>query len=157
MRLNIPVIANGGIETYEEALKCLEFTGADAVMCAEGILENPALFSGNHVSPYFMAQEYLDIASMYPPASGSAVKSHLFKILHGRLELQPHIRDRVSSATSISDYRAITSQFSTSNEPSYPTMAWYRRHRGLLHQKAPTPNIDNYYTNDAPLGLEFLL
>jgi len=154
MRLNIPIIANGGIETYEEALKCLELTGADAVMCAEGILENPALFSGKRVSPYTMAQEYLNIASIFPPASGSAVKSHLFKILHGRLELQPHIRERVTSATSINDYKDIAAEFSTS--PDYPTMAWYRRHRGLV-QQAPTQKSDYYYTNDDPLGLEFLL
>jgi len=43
-RLRIPVIANGGIETREEAIRCLEVTGADAVMSAEAILENPALF-----------------------------------------------------------------------------------------------------------------
>uniref|UniRef100_A0A0F7UCS7 tRNA-dihydrouridine(16/17) synthase [NAD(P)(+)] n=1 Tax=Neospora caninum (strain Liverpool) TaxID=572307 RepID=A0A0F7UCS7_NEOCL len=44
-RLSIPVIANGGVETYEDALRCLEFTGADAVMSAEGLLDNPLLFA----------------------------------------------------------------------------------------------------------------
>ena len=34
--VSIPVIANGGIETYADYQKCLEETGADAVMSSEG-------------------------------------------------------------------------------------------------------------------------
>ncbi|KAL8274908.1 hypothetical protein Esti_001197 [Eimeria stiedai] len=45
-RLNIPVIANGGVETKEDALRCLRVTGADGVMAAEGLLDDPSLFSG---------------------------------------------------------------------------------------------------------------
>ncbi len=43
----IPIIANGGIETMDDVMRCLEYTGCDAVMTSEGILENPALFSRN--------------------------------------------------------------------------------------------------------------
>src|SRR6056297_130306 len=41
---HIPVVANGGVETYEDALACQSVTGADAVMSSEGLLENPSLF-----------------------------------------------------------------------------------------------------------------
>mmetsp|Transcript_3806 Transcript_3806/g.8161 ORF Transcript_3806/g.8161 Transcript_3806/m.8161 type:complete len:213 (-) Transcript_3806:365-1003(-) len=44
--VSIPVIANGGIECYDDVVKCLSYTGADAVMSAEALLENPALFNG---------------------------------------------------------------------------------------------------------------
>lgn len=42
--LRVPVIANGGVETYEDVEACLRATGADAVMSAEALLENPTLF-----------------------------------------------------------------------------------------------------------------
>ncbi|GAA6620945.1 tRNA dihydrouridine synthase DusB [Scytonema sp. NUACC26] len=41
--LSIPVIANGDIFSVEAALKCLEQTGADGVMCSRGTLGYPFL------------------------------------------------------------------------------------------------------------------
>ena len=41
---DIPIIANGNIITYQDIQNNLEFTKADGVMSAEGILDNPALF-----------------------------------------------------------------------------------------------------------------
>ena len=43
----IPIIANGGIESLDDVLQCMEVTGADGVMSSEAILENPALFTRN--------------------------------------------------------------------------------------------------------------
>eukprot|EP00915_Cephaloidophora_sp_WS-2016_P005772 GHVH01007643.1.p1 GENE.GHVH01007643.1~~GHVH01007643.1.p1 ORF type:complete len:426 (+),score=47.75 GHVH01007643.1:87-1364(+) len=40
----IPIIANGGVESYEDAIRCEEATKADAVMSAIGLLEYPSLF-----------------------------------------------------------------------------------------------------------------
>jgi tRNA-dihydrouridine synthase len=45
--LNIPVIANGGLATYDDCMKCLEYTGCDGVMSSESILEYPALFDNS--------------------------------------------------------------------------------------------------------------
>lgn len=43
--VSIPVIANGGIFTKEDADVMIERTGADGVMIARGALENPLIFS----------------------------------------------------------------------------------------------------------------
>ena len=43
--VKIPVIANGGIFTEEDADRMIERTGADGVMLARGALANPFLFS----------------------------------------------------------------------------------------------------------------
>ena len=43
--VNIPVIANGGIFTKQDAENMLEKTGADGIMLARGVLENPLLIS----------------------------------------------------------------------------------------------------------------
>lgn len=41
--LSIPVIANGDIFSVESAVRCLELTGADGVMCSRGTLGYPFL------------------------------------------------------------------------------------------------------------------
>mmetsp|Transcript_18304 Transcript_18304/g.35854 ORF Transcript_18304/g.35854 Transcript_18304/m.35854 type:complete len:510 (-) Transcript_18304:25-1554(-) len=43
--LSIPVVANGNVQSYHEALDCLRETQCDGVMSATGLLRNPALFS----------------------------------------------------------------------------------------------------------------
>ncbi len=58
--LSIPVVANGGINNYQDVMRCLEYTGCDGVMSSEAILEYPALFDSQKL--YDMddiAAEYL--------------------------------------------------------------------------------------------------
>ncbi len=43
--VHIPVIANGGIDSEEAAVRMMEQTGADGVMLARGGFENPLLFA----------------------------------------------------------------------------------------------------------------
>lgn len=43
--VSIPVIANGGIYSIEDANKVMDYTGADGVMLARYGLENPFIFS----------------------------------------------------------------------------------------------------------------
>ena len=63
--LSIPVIANGNVAVFEDIQKCLDETGCDAVMSAESLRRNPALFSGRHVPGTQLAREYLVLAKEY--------------------------------------------------------------------------------------------
>jgi tRNA-dihydrouridine synthase len=82
----LPVIANGGIETGADVRKCLLQTGADAVMSAEALLENPVLF--NCESPALNA--------LSPPRGASSPVA--FPSLSARTS-PPSLRARVSTAT----------------------------------------------------------
>lgn len=77
----IPVFANGGIYTYEDAIKCLEYTGVDGVMSSESLLENPALFSGKIYDLDDLALEYLEICKQ-TKTDGGYIRPHLFKMLY---------------------------------------------------------------------------
>lgn len=41
---DFPIIANGNVITYDDVISNKQSTGADGIMSAEGILDNPALF-----------------------------------------------------------------------------------------------------------------
>lgn len=106
--VRVPVFANGNILFHEDVAKCLKETGVDGVMSAEGQLYNPALFapasSGNlssiltgaHPPHADLALEYLAIVkSLKTPTSTSAVKGHLFKIMHPALSRETDLRERL--------------------------------------------------------------
>eukprot|EP01051_Picozoa_sp_SAG22_P006190 SAG22_NODE_396_length_11127_cov_33.460011_11_plen_641_part_00 len=106
--VRIPVIANGNILSLADVGRCLAETNADAVMSAETLLENPALFAPLEPPPggaapappaphggaapapqprptmrppWLQAVEYCEFAKRYP-VQLSAVRAHLFKMLH---------------------------------------------------------------------------
>lgn len=101
--ISIPVVANGGIGCYVDALRCLEYTGVDAVMSSEALLENPKLFS-EHGDRLFRtdfirtqlqtASEFVALVDQYPKPDcyENVVRSHLFKMLH-RFVLAPANKD----------------------------------------------------------------
>lgn len=106
--VRVPVFANGNILFHEDVEKCLRETGVDGVMSAEGQLYNPALFapapSGNpsstltgaHPPHADLALEYLAIVkNLKTPTSTSAVKGHLFKIMHPALGRETDLRERL--------------------------------------------------------------
>lgn len=102
--VNVPVFANGNILYGEDVEKCLEMTGCDGVMSAEGNLSNPSLFlppnhPHSHPSLILLANRYLDIvAGLRTPTGNSAMKSHLFRLLKPVLDAQPDESMRIKIA-----------------------------------------------------------
>uniref|UniRef100_A0AAV1TTN1 tRNA-dihydrouridine(16/17) synthase [NAD(P)(+)] n=1 Tax=Peronospora matthiolae TaxID=2874970 RepID=A0AAV1TTN1_9STRA len=149
-RLSIPVIANGGVETHEDIARCLEATGCDGVMSSEGVLENPALFADGNNAPgtdtsfLELARQYLEFATLYPPASDKIVRAHLFKILFQDLRVHSDLRDALAAAKSQEEMVHIVDELAERLNRSVDTTAegdmkkgmiyaaktsWYRRHR----------------------------
>ncbi|KLT41612.1 Dus-domain-containing protein [Cutaneotrichosporon oleaginosum] len=100
--VKVPVFANGNILYGDDATRCMEYTGVDGVMSAEGNLSNPALFMPpNHDLAYpnilLLARRYLDISEqLKTPTSGNAMKSHMFRVLRPILDQHDDLRDLLS-------------------------------------------------------------
>ncbi|EDV28261.1 uncharacterized protein TRIADDRAFT_21776 [Trichoplax adhaerens] len=108
--LSIPVFANGNIQYFEDLERCFTATGVDGIMSAEGILTNPALFSGKQVSCWQVAEEYLQIVHQFP-CTLSSVRGHLFKIwIHGT---QRHLdlRNKLATGKSLEALVAVNTEF----------------------------------------------
>jgi tRNA-dihydrouridine synthase 1 len=96
--VSIPVFANGNILYHSDVQRCLDATGADGVMSAEGNLYNPAIFSTRAAHPRHadLALEYLDIVqSLKTPTSFGAIKAHLFKLYRPALDVHKDLRDKL--------------------------------------------------------------
>jgi len=55
--VHIPVIANGGIFSVDDARRCLDISGADGLMIGRGAFENPWLFADIAATVYGMKYE----------------------------------------------------------------------------------------------------
>ena len=124
--VSIPVVACGGVETRDDVARCLAATGADAVMSAEALLGNPALFSARPAPPDALVAQYLDLAERHPPKDFHVFqKQHVLRMLHGGLGAAA--RDAVSGAADPAALRAAVGEACGGGGSGTP---WYRRHRG---------------------------
>jgi len=108
--LKIPVISNGNISTIQDVENALKITGADGVMSAEGILKNPALFSGQIHNPFEMSIECIEFGEKY----GSPVlfvKNHLLWILKNYITQYTDMRDNLLGSKTFDELRGNLTDF----------------------------------------------
>ncbi|EFA81543.1 tRNA-dihydrouridine synthase 1-like protein [Heterostelium album PN500] len=94
--LVIPVIANGSVGEWGDIEECLKETGADGVMSADGILNNPAMFNGaERIGSTTLCREYLEMVKKYPTPY-QIVRSHFYKMLKKECEHYEDLRDKLA-------------------------------------------------------------
>jgi len=102
--LRVPVLANGGVLTLADAEACMAATGADGVLSAIPLLENPALFSSarspeaaaDPAAGALLALEYAGLVSLHPTPP-RMVRGHAHRLMGPWLAEFTDLRDALGA------------------------------------------------------------
>lgn len=134
---SIPIFCNGGIANYTDVVNCFEHTKCDAVMSAEGLLEDPQLFSrAPRVSQDAVMAQYLRYAVECNHRL-KTVKSHAFHFLYAGLQTCTDVRDLVARSGSVADVGRAAALLRSRREAdaAIPQLGWYARYRSPIGGK----------------------
>lgn len=145
-RDRVPIIANGGIESYEDIDRCLQATGADGVMSSEAILENAALFYCNPnpfappVPMVDLAERFLALSKVYPGPCRCA-RNHLMKFFYRYFTKHVELRDQAATSMCWADFDVLVSRVREvvgGREAEFAHCSWYLRYR---HSKLSNDDV----------------
>ncbi|KAJ8432955.1 hypothetical protein Cgig2_032787 [Carnegiea gigantea] len=110
--VRIPVLANGNIRHMDDVNSCLEVTGAEGVLSADALLENPALFAGfctaewagegedgtkdGNLDQAELLVEYLKLCEKYP-VPWRMIRAHVHKMLGEWFRKHPEVREDLNA------------------------------------------------------------
>jgi tRNA-dihydrouridine synthase len=135
--VKIPVIANGGLGSFEDIHKCFEYTGCDCVMSGEKLIEMPTFFSKKLYDINDIALEYCDIWKKYKPNEKlnktymSQIRGHMFKFFYTACNMHPEYNQKIALTQSLDEVIDIAKNIKelmkdVKLEDKY---GWYMRHR----------------------------
>ncbi|KAL7292999.1 hypothetical protein TKK_0013448 [Trichogramma kaykai] len=116
--VKIPVLANGNIQVAQDVERCIEETGVEGVMTAEGNLSNPFLFEGVYPPCWEPADEYLDLVERYT-APASYIRGHLFKMCHSVFLLSENadVRSILAQNSTMESFRTVVREIKNRYQP----------------------------------------
>jgi tRNA-dihydrouridine synthase 1 len=145
----IPIIANGGIETYDDIDRCFKATNCDAVMSAEKLLENPFLFSGENHNIDDIALEYINLAKSLN-TEVSFVRSHLYKFYYQACKMDMSYNQKLGDTINIEDFITLGEEIKEFRKevPNEDKFGWYVRYRNAIEESNTNNNLDNLNSID---------
>ena len=140
--VQIPVIANGGLGTFEDIDKCFEYTGCDCVMSGEKMIEMPTFFSKKLFDINDIALEYCDIWKKYKKVDQinkthmSQIRGHMFKFFYTAFNMYPEYNQKLALTENLDEVIDIAKQIKdlmkdVKLENKY---GYYMRHRNKKNQ-----------------------
>ena len=117
--VSIPVIANGDIKTPEDAIKCLEISGADGIMIGRGALGNPwlfkqidELFKTGKVSYYPSLEDKVEACKKH----AQFLKDYYKDEFHALKEMRSHVSWYIKGIKDATKYRVRIQSLSSLDE-----------------------------------------
>ena len=158
--VKIPVIANGGLENFDDIDRCLEYTGCDCVMSGEKMIEMPTFFSKKMYDINDIALEYCNTWKEYVPLDKikknelSKIRGHMFKFLYTGCNMYPEYNQKIGNTRSLDEIINIVLEMKDKMkdmkmEDKY---GWYMRHR--KNEKNKSENNEKINKNENQINYD---
>lgn len=138
--LSVPIIANGGIGTFDDIQKCFDYTKCDCVMSGEKLIEMPSFFSKKIYDIDDLAFEYLDLWKKYRPNDVehniTIIKGHLFKFYFSACQSNPDFLQTIGKLNTWNECYELgkTIKEFRKDVKLEDKYTWYMRHRNKIKE-----------------------